>query len=325
MSRKKPEKKSRGRLGGLSRGIAEKAARNHPVWRWPDVADTLAGQHGVEAVQCLAALMEFRPWMADPGGGRTRWSVVDHARELALSPEELLEIYRIHRWAGDMEWDAVNKCHRPPSARQCLPSGRVWGAPRMQDEELIDCASAGCGRARRLRRLPCPPRRVRRCIPGPFRSGTTPGGGTCLRGGTDWDRLGRPPCRTERRLRADAGAPWRASAADAGFAGVVTAQVWVNLLVGLLASVGLVGTLWQRQLSEHRDRIQRLEQDARIEWWRRFQWAAEQTTQEDRTAQSMGWALIESLVESPLLTASETGIVVAITNIASDDGGGSQL
>lgn len=138
MSRKKPEKKSRGRLGGLSRGIAEKAARNHPVWRWPDVADTLAGQHGVEAVQCLAALMEFRPWMADPGGGRTRWSVVDHARELALSPEELLEIYRIHRWAGDMEWDAVNKCHRPPSARQCLPSGRVWGAPRMQDEELID-------------------------------------------------------------------------------------------------------------------------------------------------------------------------------------------
>lgn len=105
----------------------------------------------------------------------------------------------------------------------------------------------------------------------------------------------------------------------------MTAQVWVNLLVGLLASVGLVGTLWQRQLSEHRDRIQRLEQDARIEWWRRFQWAAEQTTQEDRTAQSMGWALIESLVESPLLTASETGIVVAITNIASDDGGGSQL
>lgn len=61
----------------------------------------------------------------------------------------------------------------------------------------------------------------------------------------------------------------------------VQAQNWVTLVVGLLAASGVIGTLWQRQRSEATDRRLRLEYEARAEWWRRFEWAADKSVSGD--------------------------------------------
>ncbi|ALG86290.1 hypothetical protein [Gordonia phthalatica] len=65
----------------------------------------------------------------------------------------------------------------------------------------------------------------------------------------------------------------------------MTAQTWVALVVGLLATAGVVGTLWQRQRSEATDRFHRLQHEARVEWWKRYQWAVEQSDSRSPKAQ----------------------------------------
>lgn len=101
----------------------------------------------------------------------------------------------------------------------------------------------------------------------------------------------------------------------------MTSQTWVQLIVGLVASLGIVGTLWQRQHSERVDRVLRLDQEARVEWWRRFQWAAEQSTLDNFEARIQGLMIIEALADSPLLTSSERGIVEAVAGLEVDSGG----
>ncbi|MFZ2511341.1 MAG: hypothetical protein WAW85_09665 [Gordonia sp. (in: high G+C Gram-positive bacteria)] len=138
MSRRKADSRGVRRGSPPSRGVVEKAARDNPVWRWPDVAEALARDHCGTAGECLDALLTFRPWITTPDGGCARWSVGDAARRCGVPPAEMLQIYAAHRWAGDLEWDAERKRHRPPRQWRCLPSGQIWGAPRMQDEELVD-------------------------------------------------------------------------------------------------------------------------------------------------------------------------------------------
>ncbi|GEE01612.1 hypothetical protein nbrc107696_20580 [Gordonia spumicola] len=109
----------------------------------------------------------------------------------------------------------------------------------------------------------------------------------------------------------------------------MTPQAWVTLVVGVLASIGVVGTLLQRQRSEAADRMHRDRFDARAEWWRRFQWAAEQAHEGDDASSELGFAVLEALTESPLVTSSEIGILAATANLrarrsSSDTGRGEQ-
>ncbi|MFT3662669.1 MAG: hypothetical protein QM809_15205 [Gordonia sp. (in: high G+C Gram-positive bacteria)] len=101
------------------------------------------------------------------------------------------------------------------------------------------------------------------------------------------------------------------------------AQQWVTSTVGLAATFGVIATLWQRQRSEHLDRRERAservrlreqqarhdEQQARAEWWRRWEWAVELASADDPAREGAGAATMEALADSPLITASELGIL----------------
>lgn len=94
------------------------------------------------------------------------------------------------------------------------------------------------------------------------------------------------------------------------------AQQWVTLVVGLAATIGVVATLWQRQRSEHLDRVDRRwdrrredEQQSRSEWWRRWEWAVELALSRDSAREATGIETLEALVLSPLLTPSEFDII----------------
>ncbi|MEC4611871.1 hypothetical protein [Tsukamurella tyrosinosolvens] len=90
------------------------------------------------------------------------------------------------------------------------------------------------------------------------------------------------------------------------------AQYWVMLIVAGLTAGGVLGTLWQKQRSEHVDRALKAEHEARVEWWRRFQWAAEHAdglgNPESRVT---GRIVMKELIRSPLITASERDIARA--------------
>ncbi|MET9326423.1 hypothetical protein [Tsukamurella sp. NPDC003166] len=93
----------------------------------------------------------------------------------------------------------------------------------------------------------------------------------------------------------------------------MAAQYWVMLTVAVLTAFGVLGTLWQKQRSEHADRALKAEHEARVEWWRRFQWAAEHTAglgnPESRVT---GRIVMTKLIRSPLITASERDIARAV-------------
>lgn len=106
------------------------------------------------------------------------------------------------------------------------------------------------------------------------------------------------------------------------------AQVWATVVVGLLATAGVLATLWQRQLSEATDRRHRTEVEARAEWWRRYEFAVGAALSTDLTERDFGVAILDSLTSSPLVTASEAGIIAATsvtvepTEESSPGGGG---
>lgn len=102
----------------------------------------------------------------------------------------------------------------------------------------------------------------------------------------------------------------------------MAAQYWVMLVVAGLTAAGVLGTLWQRQRSEQIDRALNAEHEARTEWWRRFEWAAEQSLKPDDGAQAFGLGILDALSKSPLVTTSEREIlrVVAVGRRKRDNG-----
>ncbi|KXP11357.1 hypothetical protein AXK57_08435 [Tsukamurella pulmonis] len=61
------------------------------------------------------------------------------------------------------------------------------------------------------------------------------------------------------------------------------------------------------------------------EWWRRYQWAAEQVNQRDSiAAQEFGRAVMYALAAAPDLTASELAILQAVAERAPVDHNGVQ-
>lgn len=89
---------------------------------------------------------------------------------------------------------------------------------------------------------------------------------------------------------------------------------WATLIVGLIGIAGVLATLWQRSRSEEKDRAHRAMHDGRTEWWRRYQWAAEQANQaENIEAQEFGKAVLSALTdETDTITASELSILRAV-------------
>lgn len=93
---------------------------------------------------------------------------------------------------------------------------------------------------------------------------------------------------------------------------MLTAPV-ASLIVGILAVVGVLATLWQRQRSEQKDRAHRIRNDDRAEWWKRCQWAIEQATNPPTDeANRIGFAVLTSLSRSPLVGDSERDIIRAV-------------
>lgn len=92
----------------------------------------------------------------------------------------------------------------------------------------------------------------------------------------------------------------------------MTAPV-ATFVVGLIGIAGVLATLIQRSRSEAKDRVHRMRHDMRTEWWRRYQWAAEQVNQsENLAAQEFGTAVISALADEAQLTASEDAILHAV-------------
>jgi hypothetical protein len=91
--------------------------------------------------------------------------------------------------------------------------------------------------------------------------------------------------------------------------GGVPGQAWVTLIVGSIATIGVVVT-WQ----------QKNRADKRSEWWRRTQWAFERTFTTDYDQAELGWKLLSALVSSRLATKDDSEIVQVIAEPAALSG-----
>jgi hypothetical protein len=83
----------------------------------------------------------------------------------------------------------------------------------------------------------------------------------------------------------------------------------VTLIVGSIATVGVVAT-WQ----------QKNRADKRSEWWRRTQWACERTFTTDYDQEELGWKILSALVRSRLATKDDFEIVQVIAECAALSG-----
>ncbi|WP_308014206.1 MULTISPECIES: hypothetical protein [unclassified Rhodococcus (in: high G+C Gram-positive bacteria)] len=79
------------------------------------------------------------------------------------------------------------------------------------------------------------------------------------------------------------------------------AQAWVTLVIGLIATIGVIVT-WQQKNSA----------DRRSEWWRRTTWAFERTFSDSDVEAELGWRVLETLVGSKLVTRSDSDLVQVI-------------
>ncbi|WP_336671146.1 hypothetical protein [Tsukamurella sp. USMM236] len=88
---------------------------------------------------------------------------------------------------------------------------------------------------------------------------------------------------------------------------------WVILVVAILTAGGVLATLWQKQRSEQIDCALKAKHEARVEWWRRFQWAAEHAAGLGNVESRVtGRIVMTELIRSPLITASERDIARAV-------------
>lgn len=86
------------------------------------------------------------------------------------------------------------------------------------------------------------------------------------------------------------------------------AQAWITLIVGLVATVGVIATLRQRTRA-----------DNRREWWSRFQWAMDATYSEHPQQRIDGWRVIAVLAAGDLLTSEEEAYIRAVAQAAALD------
>jgi hypothetical protein len=78
----------------------------------------------------------------------------------------------------------------------------------------------------------------------------------------------------------------------------VPAQAWVTLIVGLVATVGVLVTWRQKNTA-----------DRRSEWWRRTTSAFEQSLSDNNMEARLGWKVLVALLRSKLVTNSDSEVV----------------
>ena len=78
----------------------------------------------------------------------------------------------------------------------------------------------------------------------------------------------------------------------------MTAQAWATLIVGLAGVIGVAITISQRTRA-----------DNRREWWQRFSHALSATYSTHPDERRDGWIVLESLLDSPLATRTEEGLI----------------
>lgn len=83
------------------------------------------------------------------------------------------------------------------------------------------------------------------------------------------------------------------------------AQALVTLIVGGLATIGVIVT-WQ----------QKNRADRRSEWWRRTTWAFERTFSGDDTQALLGWKMLTALAGSKLATKDDSAFVLVVAEHA---------
>lgn len=79
------------------------------------------------------------------------------------------------------------------------------------------------------------------------------------------------------------------------------AQAWVTLIVGLVATVGVLVT-WQQKNTA----------DRRSEWWRRTSWALDLTFSDAQEKRQLGWSLLLALAGSKLVTKGDSDVMQAV-------------
>lgn len=88
------------------------------------------------------------------------------------------------------------------------------------------------------------------------------------------------------------------------------AQAWVTLIIGLIATAGVLITWRQKNTA-----------DRRSEWWRRTTWALELTFSGEQDQRRLGWSLLLALATSKLVTKGESDILQAIAEHEALKGG----
>ncbi len=83
------------------------------------------------------------------------------------------------------------------------------------------------------------------------------------------------------------------------------ASAWVTLIIGGLATIGVLIT-WQQKNGA----------DRRSEWWRRTTWAFERTFSDDDGQAQLGWTMLSALVGSRLVTKDDLEFVQVIAEHA---------
>lgn len=79
------------------------------------------------------------------------------------------------------------------------------------------------------------------------------------------------------------------------------AQAWVTLIVGLVATIGVLVT-WQQKNTA----------DRRSEWWRRTSWALDLTFSDAQEKRRLGWSLLLALAASKLVTKGDSDVMQAV-------------
>nr|WP_294637887.1 hypothetical protein [uncultured Rhodococcus sp.] len=80
---------------------------------------------------------------------------------------------------------------------------------------------------------------------------------------------------------------------------------WVTLIVGVLAVVGVALTVRQRTVA-----------DKRAQAWQRITWCLDHTVSDNGDEAELGWDIYETVTDSPLITATERGVLLVVADRA---------
>ncbi|MBX5330587.1 hypothetical protein HQO90_06305 [Rhodococcus fascians] len=74
----------------------------------------------------------------------------------------------------------------------------------------------------------------------------------------------------------------------------MSAQAWITLIVGLLAVVGVAGTVSQRTRADNRSQS-----------WQRITWCLERTVSENDDEAALGWKVFGTVATTPFIAKTD--------------------